>query len=111
MNPLPSSVRSLLVAATVASAGLSFWYYIVRPPIRTIVCKAGGEWTLIFTDGTTCAGRLLGTTLATPWITLLHLRTDRGKRVVLICRDSLDHETYRLLIVSLTVNPQTAQFS
>jgi hypothetical protein len=103
-NPLPLWAKIFLLSVTVGSWTLSLRHYIFEPAVIAIVRKPDGAWILTVKGGNTIAGRLQGSTLVTIWFTLLHLDTDAGPRTVLLCRDGLDPETYRLLRVSLKVD-------
>lgn len=82
---------------------LSARRFIRRPAVGAILVKPAGEWSLTLNDGNTVAATVRPTTVVTVWFTLLHLRTDAGLRTVLLCRDSLDAEEYRLLRVALRI--------
>lgn len=82
---------------------LSARRFIRRPAVGAILVKPTGEWSLTLNDGNAVAATVQPTTVVTVWFTLLHLRTDAGLRTVLLCRDSLDAEEYRLLRVALRI--------
>jgi hypothetical protein len=102
-NPLPLSARVLVASAVMVSSGLNVRRIVLQPSVSAILLRPGGDWHLILNDGKTVAAALQPTTVVTVWFTLLHLRTDAGLRTVLLCRDSLDPESYRLLRVALKV--------
>jgi len=104
MNPLSWWVKVLLAAVIFTSLCFNFRHFVSQPAVRLILRRPDGEWLLTLKDGSSLHGKLQGSTLVTVWFTLLHLRTDAGLQAVLLCRDSLDHESYRLLRVLLRID-------
>ena len=109
MNPLAWWVKMLLATATVGSLCLSLRHYIFQPMVCAILRKPHGEWGLVLKDGSMVKASLQSTTLVTIWFTLLHLQTESGTLGLLLCRDSLDNEAYRLLRVLLKIDAVTSR--
>ena len=70
---------------------------------KGLALKPDGSWGLTDYSGETCEAQLLGSSIVSPWFVLLHLRTDKKTRHVLICWDSLESDTFRQLRVALRV--------
>ena len=107
MNPLTGWIKILLATVIFSSFYLSIRHFISHQAVHSILRRPDGEWMLTLKDGSRVEGKLQGTTLVTICFTLLHLRTDAGMHAVLLCRDSLDDESYRLLRVLLRIDAVT----
>jgi len=102
-NPLPLPARIVMACAVMGSLVLSVRRFVWRPAVSAILVKPAGDWSLILSDGNNVAATVQPTTVITIWFTLLHLRTAGGRCTVLLCRDSLNAEGYRLLRVALKI--------
>jgi hypothetical protein len=71
--------------------------------IQGLALKPDSSCGLTDYSGETYEAQLLGSSIVSPWFVLLHLRTDKKTRHVLICRDSLEPDTFRQLRVALHV--------
>lgn len=121
LNPLPVSLHLLLSAAVLLSAGWHLRRSINRvkgtekliklleklfqsqPEIPGLALKSDNSWALTLSTGEIIEASLLGNSILSPWFVLLHFRTEKNDRQVLICRDSLEPDTFRRLRVALRV--------
>jgi hypothetical protein len=102
-NSLPVWARTVLLCLVLASGWATYRRYCRDLPVRRIDADSDGEWRLSLRDGRQRSGCLQGSSIVSVWMTVLHIRTDAGICTVLLCRDSLDEESYRLLRVFLKV--------
>lgn len=101
-NSLPIGWRVALLAALAAHFG---WFQNVEwrhPAISGLSWRADGSWELLSREGSRDAV-IDGTPVLTRWLVILPLRSDRRLRHVLVCRDSVDPESFRRLRVQLAV--------
>ena len=68
-----------------------------------LALKPDNSWALTLTGGETVEASLLGSSIISTGFVLLHLRTEKNVRHILICRDSLEADTFRRLRVALRV--------
>ena len=101
-NPLPLWVKAGLLGAVGVSLYLTLRDHVLDPPVRGLSLNPDGHWEVIRRTGPVTA-TLLGSTVATSWIVILHLVTDRGTIAIPILRDSVDPESFRRLRVHLRV--------
>jgi hypothetical protein len=99
-NPLPLWAKALLLAAIALSFFRGYRDHVLTPAVQGLTLGPDGRWEVIRPAGTLTA-TLLGSTVVTRWIVLLHLDSDAGKLAVPICRDSTDPESFRRLRVHL----------
>lgn len=74
--------------------------YWVDPDVREVVLKPGGECEIVARSGTQ-PGMVLDSSIVTAGIVILHIRTESRTRAVIVCRDSTDSESFRMLRVYL----------
>lgn len=103
LSPVPLALRIALALAVVWSLWQS-WRTYLNPAIVGLRLLPDGSWRLSWQGGGEIDARLLGSSISSPWFVLLHLRTGQARRHnLLICRDSLEPESYRRLRVALRV--------
>ncbi len=93
----------LAVAATLGLGAtmLMSWRLSSHPGLSQILYRQE-TWTLVGPKRQVWKGRLLPSTRAGRWVTLLHFRLDNGRFMAIpVWRDSLCHEDYRHLQVVL----------
>ena len=101
-NSLPVSYQSVLLLVTCISFVVSLKRHCLTPPLRTLVFDATGSWLLGLQSGETVPARLLGSSVSSPVVTVLHFEIERWRRRSLVLfRDSLAPGNYRLLRVAL----------
>jgi hypothetical protein len=98
-NGLPLGLRLGLLAAVLLGY-LGFRREYAENARLRLSLQTDGRVELGFPSGAV-AGTVLGSTLMTRWLVILHVRTDDGRRAVTICRDAVDPESFRLLKVWL----------
>ncbi len=105
-NALPVWARTVLLGLVLVSGWATYHRHCREPAVKRIDADSEGEWLMCLSNGEERSGCLLGSSVVTVWMTLLHIRTDAGICTVLLCRDSLDAESYRLLRVFLKICKQ-----
>lgn len=100
-NPLPIWARAALLVFTIANFGYSFRQAVLRTAVTGLRCVPGQSWILYQREGESTRAQLSTSTLVTPWLVLLHFQGERKKSSLLLCRDSLDAESFRRLRVLL----------
>ncbi|CAI8950386.1 protein YgfX [Methylocaldum szegediense] len=99
-NPLPLWVRFGTLAAVALSLYRWWRAYWVNPDVREVVLKPGGECEIVVRSGAQ-PGTVLDSSFITTAIVVLHIRTETKTRFVVVCRDSTDSESFRMLRVYL----------
>ncbi|MFA5627822.1 MAG: protein YgfX [Thiohalomonadaceae bacterium] len=82
---------------------ISYRYYIRHiQPLINLAHQGNGGWLWYHNDGTAVPVHILPETLLTPWLVLLRVREEGGRRHSLpILADSLSTEDFRALRVAL----------
>lgn len=70
---------------------------------RTLLHVEGQGWSIARPGGEPEGLKLSGGSVVTPWVVVLHGRTDRRRQDLLVTRDSLDAESFRLLRLHLRI--------
>lgn len=101
-NPLPWGMRVPALAAVLAGAALA-WRPLCRvPPVSQLRVDENGEWKLWTAAGDELRATLLPSTVATPWLLVLHFRDESGRfRALPLLPDSLEPGGFRRLLVRL----------
>ncbi len=103
-NALPLWAQMLLFSSVALSLIIILKRYIFCDPADAIevAWRQDDGWRLRYGARDAVPVRLLGTSVATTMVTILHFKTEQGKRhEVVVFRDVLDAERYRLLRVIL----------
>jgi toxin CptA len=69
----------------------------------TLLHVEGQGWSIARPGGEPEGLTLSGSSVATPWVVVLHGRTGRRRRDLLVTRDSLDAESFRRLRLHLRI--------
>jgi len=104
-NPLDVWIKMLLAAAIVASLVLTLRNMDAMQSLRL---HPDGDWEIIRRTGPPLTGRLEPSTIVTPWMVILHLKTPAGRLAIPICRDGVDPESFRRLRVYLRISATSA---
>ncbi len=103
-NTLPLWLQMLLFGAVALSLFILLRRYIFLDPVDAmeVAWREEEGWRLRYGTRDAVPVRLLGTSVVTTMITILHFKTEQGKRhEVVVFRDALDAESYRVLRVIL----------
>lgn len=103
-NALPLWAQLLLFSAVALSLIIVLKRYVFSDPVDAVEVAWREEdgWRLRVRAEDAVPVRLLGTSVVTTVVTILHFMTEQGKRhEVVVFRDALDAESYRLLRVIL----------
>jgi len=103
-NTLPLWLQTLLFGAVALSLIILLKRYIFFDPVDAmeVAWREEEGWRLRCGTRDAVPVRLLGTSVVTTMITILHFKTEQGKRhEVVVFRDALDAESYRVLRVIL----------
>jgi len=110
-NTLPLWSQMLLFGAVVLSLIILLKRWVFFDPVDAIEVAWNEDdgWRVRYGAQEELAVRLLGTSVVTTMITILHFKTEQGKRhEVVVFRDALDAEEYRLLRVILRTAADSA---
>lgn len=100
-NAWPYPIDGLLACCVM----LSFWSHLRAPPkVEQIEIKSDGHWLISLKDGNSLEANLLAETWVSVWLIILQIETHQGKQSILLCRDSLDEDSFRQLRVRLKLN-------
>ncbi len=102
MNSLPLGIKVTLLGAVGLSLYLTLCNHVLDPAVSGLLLNRDGGWEVTRRSGPVMA-TLADSTVATPWIVILHLVSDSQKIPVLVPRDSVDPESFRRLRVHLRV--------
>jgi hypothetical protein len=91
--------------AVMGSAGFSTRDY-ARTTCLHLTLEPEGHVDLTGSAGT-LTGQILDSSVVTVWLVLLQIKTQTGRRSLLICRDATSPESFRLLRVALRCMPVT----
>lgn len=94
---------SLAVAASCAFHLRQEGLFLASSAIVGLQLGAGSDCGLLLRSGEWVEGRILGTSLVTPWLSVLNVASEgrRLSRNIVLFPDSLDAEAYRKLRVKL----------
>ncbi len=106
-------VKLVLMAAVAASFVLHFRRSVMLLSTRavsSVVNEGGEDWLLNLRNGEVLDARLLGSSFAHPWMTIMHFAVEgqRRMRAVVIMPDATDSTSYRRLLVRLRNGAATA---
>ncbi|MGI9213787.1 MAG: protein YgfX [Methylococcaceae bacterium] len=105
MVVLPLWLKSAILLAVITS-GVYYRNILERFAPCTLVVESEGGVKLREANGRSLSGHILGDSLSTPLLVILHLRFDKAVKTLLINRDATDPESFRRLRVTLTCLPQ-----
>lgn len=93
---------STAAAVSVSLCGSLFRYGLFRPkPLIHIRYIEGDGWTLGFGNQEPRHVSISGSSVVTPWVTILHFKAQDEIIAVIVVRDSLQAEDYRRLRVNV----------
>jgi hypothetical protein len=107
LNPFPTEIQLVIAAAVSLSAWLNLRSWR-NPTIIALRQTPDGGWLIYSADEVESEALLLGSSMANPWFVLLHLRAEKHRLNLLVCRDSLPAEGFRRLRVALQVGGKQA---
>jgi hypothetical protein len=102
LNPLSAEIQLAIAAAVLLSAWLNLKSWR-NPTIIALRQSPDGGWLIYPADDIETEVLLLGSSMANPWFVLMHLRAEKRRLNLLLCRDSLPADGFRRLRVALQV--------
>lgn len=104
-NHLPVPAKALLVLVVLVSFIWQWKKHQLKPDSLVLKHNDAKGWELIDQQGKTCSVTIGKSSVATTFLTVLHLEhSGRLHHIMLIPRDSVSAEDYRKLVVRLKIS-------
>lgn len=104
----PQALKIVLSFLVVLQAACTYRHFVLFKSPHSIIqleCTPHGKWFLVNTQLQLIAAELLGSSVVTHYLIILHFKSDAFfKRSVLLLRDSISKEEWRKLRVYLSLH-------